>query len=188
MGRGKPKKAEASIAKSSTAKERKPRKSAGCSKASKGPATSLQTLKSQKQDVVKKHLKADRTRKAYDAHVNRGREFLERQCKDSDELEESRRNPTQSSETADHSGDGMQVDSGDTPATTGTSESNMSSSWADPEFALAFSEKPNKYSPEALVLYLTQKGFVEGCSQSRSQLLTASILNSKSTGNNSTSN
>ncbi len=117
MGRGKPKKAEASVAKSSsTAKERKPSKSAGRSKASKGPATSLQTLKNQKQDVVKKHLKADRTRKAYDAHVNRGREFLERQCKDTDELEESRRNlnPTQSSETADHtsSSDGMQVDSG----------------------------------------------------------------------------
>ncbi|KLO04825.1 hypothetical protein SCHPADRAFT_840175, partial [Schizopora paradoxa] len=41
-----------------------------------------------------------------------------------------------------------------------------SQNWSDPEFALAFSDKPNRYSPEALVLYLTQKGFVEECSQS----------------------
>ncbi|KLO14727.1 hypothetical protein SCHPADRAFT_825926 [Schizopora paradoxa] len=36
----------------------------------------------------------------------------------------------------------------------------------DPEFELAFSDKPNKHSPEALVFYLTQKGFVEELSMS----------------------
>lgn len=41
-----------------------------------------------------------------------------------------------------------------------------SESWVDTDFALAFSDKPNGYSPEALVLYLTQKGCIEECSMS----------------------
>lgn len=39
-------------------------------------------MKKQKQNVVKNHLKAEGTRKAYDSQIKRGREFLEQQCKD----------------------------------------------------------------------------------------------------------
>ncbi|KLO05243.1 hypothetical protein SCHPADRAFT_811754, partial [Schizopora paradoxa] len=107
---------------------------------SKAPAASLETLQQQKQTVVNKHLKADGTRRAYDAHVSRGRDFLEQQCRN--EFKHVNVNAI---------------------GPIGTDDEHAP--WNDPEFIHAF-HKPNKFSAEALVLYITQKSYIEGCSQS----------------------
>lgn len=129
-------------------------------KSSKGPAASLETLKIQHKDGVKKHLKAERTIKTYLGHVARGRDFLDKQCDAATQT-----NSCPSTDAPQDAPDTGSVNSKTAENNDGPKSDN-STYWSDPEFAAAFSDKPNKYSPEALVLYLTQKGFVEECSQS----------------------
>lgn len=157
MAGGKVGKAAIKDAPAETQRARKSRRS----KASKGAtAVSLQALKVQQQAAVKKHLKAERTTKTYSGHLDRGRGFLEKQCKAA--LAELQKE-------ADGMGKGLSTGGGSEEEflDDGTGAKTAKPSyWGDEDFAAAFSDTPNKCSPVALVLLLTHKVFIEECSQS----------------------
>ncbi len=127
--------------------------SRGRAKATVGPASSLATLQKARDDTVKQHRHAAKTRAAYNGYVARARGFLKVYCKDVS-VESSTGSPPQ------------QPNGGDLAA---------DKPWLDPLFKHAFDNTPNKFSPEATELFITHKCINEGCKKSTADSICAAL-------------
>lgn len=118
-------------------------------------ATTLEALREHRDTTKQDNLLADNTNKAYEGHVKRGKEFLanvvRKACQEgADVASSSFPLPAQ-----------LEADAGIDYAVLKT----------------AFEEPPNRYSPYALELFLTQKCIEEGCAQSLSEQVHAAFKN-----------
>ena len=126
--------------------KQKEKKSKGRAQRSKPvAAATLNTLRERRSTAKKDHLRAPKTTTAYDGHIRRGKAFLAKL------VEEARQGAT------------TEADSAPLPAQLE----------ADPDedidyslLAVASDNPPNRYSPHALELFMTQKCIEEGCSKS----------------------
>ncbi|KLO13156.1 hypothetical protein SCHPADRAFT_904458 [Schizopora paradoxa] len=135
-------------------KDRRSRSTRGKAKAAVGPASAMATLQKTRDDTVSQHRHAPTTRASYNGYVARARAFLAVYCKGdgSDEL------ANQQSES--------QPSDVDVPA---------DKPWLDPLFKHAFDDTPNKYSPEAVELFITHKCVNEGCKKSTADSICAAL-------------
>lgn len=125
----------------------------GKAKAAVGPASSMASLQKARDDTVKQHRHAAKTRASYDGYVARARAFLAGYCKDSS---------TESATNATAQQPGETHFAADKP-------------WLDPLFKHAFDNIPNKHSPEATELFITHKCINEGCKKSTADSICAAL-------------
>lgn len=102
--------------------------------------TSLSETDALREKNVKAHLRAAKTRTAYDGHVRRGQEWIEQYAGDVD----------------DHMADGE-------------ARTQKEDIYMDPDFKIALDGKPTEYSNHALSLFISYKCFFENLGQATSE-------------------
>lgn len=127
----------------------------GQAKVATGPQlrSTLESLQKASASTVKDHRHSKNTRIAYDGYITRGRGFLMFYC----------------------DADGNIVVQQSSSETAGMLGEDYAKPWLDPLFPKAFDDKPNKYSPEALDLFITSKCVNEGCKKSTAESICASF-------------